>query len=69
MSHEDVPKPATAPRYPRPPRLAVSVFEAAESLGISVGLLYKEIGAGRIRVCKVSGRTLVPLSELARIVG
>jgi excisionase family DNA binding protein len=78
MSHEDVvylepkPKPATTPRYPRPPkppRLAVSVPEAAESLGISVGLLYKEISAGRIRVVKVAGRTLVPVSELTRIIG
>jgi hypothetical protein len=65
-------KPATTPRYPRPPkppRLAVSISDAAHSLAISVGLLYKEIRAGRIRAVKIADRTLIPVSELARLIG
>jgi hypothetical protein len=65
-------EPVAAPRYPQPPKppqLAVSVPDAAQSLGVSVGLLYKEIGAGRIRVVRIAGRTVIPMSELTRIIG
>jgi hypothetical protein len=69
---EPAPKPATTPRYPRPPkppRLAVSLPDAAQSLGVSVGLLYKEMRAGRIRAVKIADRTLIPVSELVRLIG
>ena len=49
-------------------RLAVSVAEAAEALGISRSSLYAEIKQGRIRTVKLAGRLLVPWAELAEMV-
>jgi len=46
------------------PRLAYSINEAAEAIGLSRAKLYELIGAGEIGVCKVGRRTIVPETEL-----
>ncbi|MCL6684452.1 helix-turn-helix domain-containing protein [Sphingomonas alba] len=46
--------------------LAYSVPDACAALGIGMTQLYKEIGAGRLTVCKVGKRTLIERSEALR---
>jgi excisionase family DNA binding protein len=51
-------------------RAAYPVSEARELLGgISRSSLYRLIAAGQIRVVKLGSRTLVPASEIERLVG
>lgn len=52
---------------PGSPRLAFSVHETAASLGLSTSSIWKWIASGKIRAVKVGGRTVVPTSELNRI--
>ncbi len=47
--------------------LAVSVDEAARRLAIGRTLLYDLIGQGKIRAIKLNSRTIVPVSEIDRI--
>jgi excisionase family DNA binding protein len=49
-----------------PPRLALTIAEAAQSTGLSRSRLYLEVGAGRLRIKKSGRRTLVMMSELQR---
>ena len=48
-------------------RLLFSVPEAAKMLGVSRGLAYQAITAGRIRTVLIGTRRLVPKSELLRL--
>jgi predicted DNA-binding transcriptional regulator AlpA len=48
-------------------RLAVSVADAAQALGISRSSMYVEIKQGRIRTFKLAGRLLVPWAELTSL--
>ena len=48
-------------------RLAVSVADAAQALGISRSSMYAEIKQGRIRTFKLAGRLLVPWTELTSL--
>ena len=50
-------------------RLAVTVAEAAQALGISRSSMYAEIQRGTIRTFKLAGRLLVPWAELTQMVG
>jgi excisionase family DNA binding protein len=45
------------------------VNDALLQLGISRATLYKMAGNGEIRLAHVGGRTLIPDSEIARLVG
>jgi excisionase family DNA binding protein len=45
------------------------VNDALLQLGISRATLYKMAGNGEIRLARIGGRTLVPDSEIARLVG
>tara|TARA_B100000614_G_C14271975_1_gene379683 strand:- start:223 stop:420 length:198 start_codon:yes stop_codon:yes gene_type:complete len=45
-------------------RIAYSVVEAAELVGLSRSSLYEQIAAGQLRVVKVGRRTVVPADEL-----
>jgi excisionase family DNA binding protein len=45
--------------------LAVSVEEAARRAGVGRGLLYQEIGCGRLRAHKAGRRTLIAIAELS----
>lgn len=50
-------------------RLAYSIDEAAEALGIGRTLMYELVGAGEIRTVKVRTRRLVRRDELERLLG
>jgi len=47
--------------------LAVSVDEVARRLGIGRTLLYDLVKQGKIRVVKLGNRTIVPVSEIDRL--
>jgi excisionase family DNA binding protein len=49
---------------PSPPRL-LSVAEAADALGLSRALLYRELSAGRLRTVHIGRRRLVPEAAIA----
>jgi excisionase family DNA binding protein len=49
------------------PQRAWSFPDAARALGVSTGTLYRLRKAGRLRVTKLGGRTLVLESEIDRV--
>jgi excisionase family DNA binding protein len=44
--------------------LAVTIPQACRLTGLARSSIYREIGAGRIRIAKAGKRTLVPLASL-----
>lgn len=50
-------------------RLTWSVAEAARRIGIGKTSIYKLAKQGELRLVKIAGRTLVPDSEIARLLG
>jgi excisionase family DNA binding protein len=62
------PRPAPEPRISPPPsphhRVAYSIKDAAQALGISWSTLYKLIGSGRIPTIRVVGRRLIERNAL-----
>lgn len=48
------------------PKLAYTIPEFCEAVGISRSMAYKEIKAERLRVKKVGARVLVPIDEANR---
>jgi excisionase family DNA binding protein len=49
-------------------QLAHSIDDAAARLGVSVSTIWRLIRSGQLRTVKILGRTLVPESELQRLV-
>lgn len=49
-------------------RRAVSVADAARALGLGVTSTWRLVGTGEIRALRIGGRTLIPTSELDRLV-
>src|SRR5204862_7742498 len=59
-----------APALPDSDRLADSVDEAAQLLGVHYFSVYRMIQRGNLRACRVlRGKLLVPRSELLRVLG
>ena len=53
------------PTEPREPlRLAYSIQEAARVSSLGRSTLYRAISAGRLKITKVGGRTLIPAEAL-----
>ena len=48
------------------PRLAFSLKETAQILGVSYSQAYKFVRAGLIRSCSVSAKKIIPRSEIER---
>ena len=48
-------------------KLAFRIDEACQALGIGRTSLYELAKTGEIRLIKIAGRTLVPLTELERL--
>ena len=55
------PRPTDAPKH------AFRVDEACYALGIGRTSLYELVKLGELKLIKVAGRTLVPLSEIERL--
>jgi excisionase family DNA binding protein len=56
-------------KAPDPAPLAYTVKNACRLLSISRSTLYLLASQGKLRLIKVSGRTLIPASEIARLIG
>jgi len=64
MKRKATPQPIYQPPPPEVPRLAYCVEDAAAALSIGRDMVYKLIRAGRLRVVKAGGRTLVPVDAI-----
>jgi excisionase family DNA binding protein len=49
-------------------KLAYRIVEACHALGIGRASLYERIKTGQLKLIKVAGRSLVPRSELERLI-
>ena len=65
---ENIPK-TDAPTIPTPPeRLAYSVQEAADMLGVNYFSVYRLIQRGKLKPCRaLRGKLLVPRTELVKL--
>lgn len=65
---ENIPK-TDAPTIPTPPeRLAYSVQEAADMLGVNYFSVYRLILRGKLKPCRaLRGKLLVPRAELLKL--
>ena len=50
-------------------RLALTINEFCERVGISRAHFYRLTAAGDIRIVKLGNKSLVPVSEIARLLG
>jgi excisionase family DNA binding protein len=65
---ENEEKPTTAPPAPIAERLAYSVQEAADMLGINYYTMYRLIQRQKLKTCRVlRGKLLVPRTELLQL--
>jgi excisionase family DNA binding protein len=64
---ETLPK-AESPPSPIPERLAYSVQEAADLLGVNYFSIYRLIQRGKLKPCRaLRGKLLIPRSELLKL--
>ena len=65
---ETIPKIEEAQAAPAPERLAYSIQEAADMLGVNYFSVYRLIQRNKLRVCRaLRGKLLVPRSELLKL--
>jgi excisionase family DNA binding protein len=58
-----------AAKAPDPVPLAYTIKNACRLLSVSRSTLYAMASKGELRLVKISGRTLLPASEIARLLG
>ena len=65
---ETVPKPEAPPNPTPPERLAYSIQEAADMLGVNYFSIYRLIQRGKLKPCRaLRGKLLVPRTELLKL--
>jgi len=65
---ETIPKTEEQPSPTPPERLAYSIQEAADMLGVNYFSVYRLIQRGKLKVCRVlRGKLLVPRTELLKL--
>ena len=65
---EIIPKTEASPAAPPPERLAYSVQEAADMLGVNYFSVYRLIQRGKLKPCRaLRGKLLVPRAELLKL--
>ena len=65
---ETIPKTEAQPTTPPPERLAYSVQEAADMLGVNYFSVYLLIQRGKLKPCRaLRGKLLVPRTELLKL--
>jgi excisionase family DNA binding protein len=65
---ETIPKTEEQPNPTPPERLAYSIQEAADMLGVNYFSIYRLIQRGKLKVCRaLSGKLLVPRTELLKL--
>ena len=64
----EVSKPLSPPPEPETERLAYSIQESADLLGVDYFSVYRLIQRGKLRACRaLRGKLLVPRTELLRL--
>jgi excisionase family DNA binding protein len=53
----------------KPPRLAYSIDEAAESIGVSKRTIEELLSTGQLRSKVIGRRRLIPVSALRKLIG
>ena len=67
---ETIPKNEEPPATPPTERLAYSIQESADMLGVNYFSLYRLIQRNKLKVCRaLRGKLLVPRSELLKLLG
>ena len=67
MDTDDISSPPAA-STPEPERLAYSIQESADLLGVDYFSVYRLIQRGKLRACRaLRGKLLVPRTELLRL--
>lgn len=67
---EAIPKTEESQGASPPERLAYSIQEAADMLGVNYFSVYRLIQRNKLKVCRaLRGKLLVPRSELLRLLG
>ena len=67
---ETIPKTEDPQATPTPERLAYSIQEAADMLGVNYFSVYRLIQRNKLKVCRaLRGKLLVPRSELLKLLG
>jgi excisionase family DNA binding protein len=65
---ENIPETQEQPTTPPPERLAYSIQEAADMLGVNYFSVYRLIQRGKLKVCRaLRGKLLVPRTELLKL--
>ena len=65
---ENIPETQEPPTTPPPERLAYSIQEAADLLGVNYLSVYRLIQRGKLKVCRaLRGKLLVPRTELLKL--
>jgi excisionase family DNA binding protein len=65
---ENIPKTEEQPTTPPTERLAYSIQEAADMLGVNYFSVYRLIQRGKLKVCRaLRGKLLVPRTELLKL--
>ena len=65
---ETTPEPQEQPITPPPERLAYSIQEAADLLGVNYFSVYRLVQRGKLKVCRaLRGKLLVPRAELLKL--
>jgi excisionase family DNA binding protein len=65
---QTIPTLETPPVTASPERLAYSIQEAADMLGVNYFSVYRLIQRGKLKVCRaLRGKLLVPCTELLRL--
>ena len=65
---ETIPKAENTQATPAPERLAYSIQEAADMLGVNYFSVYRLIQRNKLKVCRaLRGKLLVPRSELSKL--
>ena len=65
---ETIPKTEAQPATPPPERLAYSVQEASDMLGVNYFSVYRLVQRGKLKVCRaLRGKLLVPRAELLKL--
>ena len=65
---ETIPEAQEQPTIPPPERLAYSIQEAADMLGVNYFSVYRLVQRGKLKVCRaLRGKLLVPRSELLKL--
>jgi excisionase family DNA binding protein len=65
---ETIPKTEAPPPIPAPERLAYSIQEAADMLGVNYFSVYRLIQRNKLKACRaLRGKLLVPRTELLKL--